>query len=569
MNKEILSRVRESFFSVGPFFLLILLIHFSGFFMLGSTDQGTLFDNGYQSIFTPGFYSGYGARAFNPTVLSVLIAFPLMVLGMSFFGMGADQAMEKMGAAVGSSLTKRRSVVLLALVSLLIGTLVTFAEPDLTLYSEQLMGPSGKYVLIIVISVGVGLLLALAFVRILFQWNYRLIVMFIYAAVFGLGCLVNKDSFFPIVLDGSGVTIGSISVPFVMAMGISVAQVRGSKNAEDDSFGITGLASLGPLVTVMLWAKAMEGVDFGTSFAGLVSDATEETALGVSQYSQLGGFYASVASSSALDILLSLAPLTVIFFIYDFCFLHLDWNHRLKIVVGLVETFCGLFVFMLGVNSGFITAARQMGRAFGTIDYYNNFYAVILICLLIGVLIILAEPAIHVLGKQVEEVSRGSVSVPELYVSLCIGVSMALVISAIRVRYQIPYMYFIVPILLASLLLTFFVPKLFSALAFDSAGVASSTMSSAFLMPMIVSMAYVIYSGDSTAAPTADQVTEMISYGTGVLGLVYVCPLLTIQAVGAYGRVKSLAAMAVNRRRVTEPDDAQIIELPNGEPNSL
>ena len=557
-----MGRLKESVSSIGPFFILILVIHFTGVFMIGSPDPGKLASGG--TVFDLGYYSSYGQYAFTPSLLVFILAFPLMVVGMSLFGMGADQAMEKMGSAVGASLTKKRSIALLAIASLLIGTLVTFAEPDLTIFSSQLMGEKNKYVLIIIISVGVGLLLALAFVRIIFQWDYRLILMFIFAVVFALGCFVNRESFFPIVFDSSGVTIGSVTVPFVLAMGISVAQIRGSKNAEDDSFGLTGLAGLGPLITCMIWAKVMDSTmaegQFGNTFAGLV-DVSESFAYGPTQYGQLSNIYASEAGGAALDTLRGLAPLAVMFFLYDLAVLHLDWKQRWRILAGLVETYIGLFIFMLGVNTGFMSVARQMGRAFGTEQFSNNFYAVILICLLIGMLIILAEPAVHVLGKQVEEVSQGSIRVRELYVALCAGVGLAVVLCVLRVQYQLSILYFAIPLILASLIMALVSPKIFTALAFDSAGIASSTMASAFIMPLVVCMAIQKFQGSG-----GDVTETVISYGTGVVGMVFLCPLLSIQVLGVIGRVKLMTSLAINRRRIMEPDDSQVVHIPSGEP---
>ncbi len=559
MPKELLSRLRESVTSIGPFFLLILAIHFTGLFMVGSPDPAG--SSAIGSVFQSGYYSHYGEYVFTPSFLVFLIAFPLMVFGMSLFGIGADQAMEKMGAAVGASLTKKRSIILLAVASLLIGALVTFAEPDLTIFSTQLMGEQGKYVLIIIISLGVGLLLALAFVRIIFQWDYRLILALIFAVVFGLGCFVNREAFFPIVFDSAGVTIGSITVPFVLAMGISVAQIRGSRNAEDDSFGLTGLAGLGPLITCMIWAKIMDEIvpagNFAEYFGGLV-EVTDALAYGPTQFAQLGSVYAAEAGGAALDILLGLAPLAGLFIIYDFAVLHLDWKHRLKIFVGLVETYVGLFIFMIGVNTGFMPVARQLGRAFGSTGYQDNFYAVILMCLAIGTLIILAEPSVHILGKQVEEVSQGSIKTRDLYVALCLGVGLAVLMCVLRVQYLIDMRYMAIPMMLLSLLLAMFSPKIFTALAFDSAGIASSTMASAFILPMVVSMA---------TARFPNNTEQVLSYGTGVVGMVFLCPLVAILILGIVGRCKAQVRLAINRRRVVEFDDSQVVHLPCGEPN--
>lgn len=557
MFKEITGRVKESASSLGPFFALILLIHFSGFFMVGSVDMGILQNVDIHSVFEPGFYETYYAvYAFTPVLVCFLLAFPLMVLGMALYGMGADQAMTKMGMAVGSSLTKKKQIGLLFVASFLLGTLCTFAEPDLTVFSTQLMGEGGKYVLISIISIGVGLLLALALVRILFQWDYKILMYVIFLVTFGLGMLVNRETFFPVVFDGSGVTIGSITVPFVLAMGIAVAQIRGSANAEDDSFGITGLASLGPLITVFVWAKIMDMIGVNDQFfAGILGNAANANATGPATFGVLGSFYASATVSSLTDTAVAMAPLVVFFFAYDLLFIRLNKTETLKIVVGLVEAFVGLSVFMIGINSGFIPVARQLGMAFASSGFQSHFYAVMIACGLIGFLIILGEPAVHVLSKSVEEVSRGSISVKELYVALCCGVAGALILGIAKVQFQWEMKYIVIPLLVIFFLLALFVPKLFTGLALDSAGIASSTMASAFLLPMEIGMAMVKFGPSNTE--------QVVRYGTGMVGLVYICPLIAIELLGLYGKAKNHVLYEINRNRVMEPDDSQIIHLGN------
>ena len=561
MFKVVYERIKESFLSIGPFFLVILILHFSGLLMIGSTVNvnGNIFSEA--SIFQGNFYSDYyGKYVFSPALICFLIAFPLMVLGMSFYGIGADNAVDKMGAAVGSSLTKKKSIILLFIVSALLGGLCTFAEPDLTVFSTQLMGEGGKYVIISIVSLGVGLLLGLAFIRIIFQWSYKIILYIIFLIAFGLGILINRESFFPIVFDGMGVTIGSITVPFVLSMGIAVAQLRGGKNAEDDSFGLNGLASLGPIITIFLWAKITTtiGFDAESLFGSVVSGSSG--GIGPMNYASLGSHYLDAFISSITDVGIAILPLIVFFLTYNFIFLKLSLKELEKIFIGLVETFLGLTVFMVGINSGFMIVARQLGVAFSSTGFQDHFYVVILLCILIGTLIILAEPAVHVLCKQVEEVSRGSIGIKELYGALCVAVCAALLFGILKVQFRIDITVIIIPLLLLFFILTLFVPNIYTGLALDSAGIASSTMASAFLLPMEIAMFVAKY-------PTASA-EETVRYGTGMVGLVYICPLLAIEILGVYGKVKSNIVFRINQARIIEADDKQVIHLENNEPLS-
>lgn len=556
MFKLIGERLKESAQSILPFFSIILIIHFSGLYMIGNTANSNN-ELMYGMVFDGSIYANYSQVVFNPTFLTFLIALPLMIIGSSLFGIGADQAMEKMGTMVGSNLTKRKSIFMLVFVSFLLGTLCTFAEPDLTVFSKQLLGGGQEYVLITIISIGVGLLMGLAFMRVIFQWNFKIVLYFLFIIVFALCILIDRQSFFPIIFDGSGVTVGSITVPFVLAMSIAVAQMRGG-NAEDDSFGISGLGSIGPLITVAIWAKFQTNIS-DEWFKNIIPDST----VLANDYSNFGSYYGGVILDSIKDVSLSLAPLTIFFFIYELIFLHLKKNDVIKIVIGLVETFFGLSIFLIGVNSGLMIVGRQMGESFATNGFQNNFYVVVLMCIVIGLLVILAEPAVKILGKQVEDVSRGSIGLKEIYISLCTGVCLAFVFGILKVQYEWDVIGIYVPVLLITFILTLFSPDFYTALAFDSAGIASSTMTSAFLLPMCIGFAVSKFGG-----PMQDftgQYENITRYGTGVLGLVYVFPLMTIELLGVYGKIKQTAIYNINRKRIMEPDDSQIIHLPNEE----
>lgn len=550
MAKELWGRIKEGIFSIGPIYLVLLLIDISGLFLFDSKPiEGSV---QFENIFTPNYYANnYASSVFGPFTLCLLISFIPLVLGSSLFGMGADQAMSRIGTAIGENITKKRSLILLGVVALLMGTLVTLAEPDLSVFSAQLMGENHKWVMVAVVSIGVGLLLAFALIRILKQWSYKFCIVGLEFIVFALALLIDKDKFMPIIFDGAGTTTGSISAPFIVAFGIAVAQVKGSKDAENDSFGVSGLASLGPLITVPIMCMFSENINFS------IDIPTPYTLLTEQGYNGLGALYGSNLLDAMQDTLFSLAPVLAFFIIYDLCFLHMKKKELIQIFIGFLYTFVGLSLFLMGVNSSFYPLAWKMGLAFGSNGYDGANFAVVLVIMgLLGLVIILAEPSVHVLAKQVEDVSRGSIRSKDLFFAMCAALMVVCILAVTRVKYinEIDYTVIIVALLLVSFAISFFVPDLFFALSFDSAGVASGTMSSAFLLPLCTGMSSALY--------PYDKELQMKS-GFGVIGLVAMISLVSIQLLGLYGNIKTYIKVRRSYKAIFTPDDSQVIHLPS------
>lgn len=554
MFKELSGRIKESLFSILPIVMVLLFLHFSGVFMF----DGDVTKN----VFTPSFYqNNYVNSLIGPFLVCFLISIIPMILGSSLFGMGADQAMTKMGTLMGSSLTKKRSALLLGLVTGMMGGILTFAEPDITFFSTQLMGEQGKYVMIIVISLGVGLLLGIGFVRIMKQWSYKFVMICLWFVVFGLASIADHE-FLPIAFDGAGSTIGSLSAPFIVAMGIGVASVKGSKNAEDDSFGISGLAGLGPLVTVILIDLiAKKTIDQQVQ----LSPSDAYNSLKDYSYSGIGSVYGSNILSALQDVAISISPILVFFFVYNFFWLKIAKKELISIIIGLVYTCLGLTLFLAAVNSGFIPVGWKMGVNFSSYEG-ANFGLVIGVMALVGLVIILAEPSVHVLGKQIEEVSRGAIRSHSLFVALCFALMSACILGVLRAKFpSINYAMIQVILFFVSLVLSFFVPTIYFALSFDSAGVASGTMASAFLLPICSGLAYTLYPYD----PSNGISNSSIQGGFGVIGLVSTCSIIAIQVLGAYGEIKRRMMVRNAMSKIFASDDSQVIHLKNGEPGSM
>ncbi|MCD8256919.1 MAG: DUF1538 domain-containing protein, partial [Oscillospiraceae bacterium] len=183
-------------------------------------------------------------------VMLFLVGAVLLVIGMGFFQLGAEMAMTPLGEGIGMQISRTRKVGIILLVGFLMGFLITISEPDLQVLAEQVPAIPNS-ILILTVAVGVGLFLALAILRIIFRISLSTLLMFLYAALLLLS-FFTPTNFVAIAFDSGGVTTGPMTVPFIIAMGVGIASIRGDKDAASDSFGLVALSSVGPVVAVLL-----------------------------------------------------------------------------------------------------------------------------------------------------------------------------------------------------------------------------------------------------------------------------------------------------------------------------
>lgn len=520
MSKEFLSKLKESFVSISPIILLLIVLNFaSPYFRM---DEGTLA---------------------GPTFTSFVISTVPLILGMTLFNMGAEKAMGKIGEVVGTTLTKRKSLALLAIIAFLLGTLITIAEPDLTVLSQRLLPSGPNWLLVVIAAIGVGAMLAVAVLRVILQKSIKIWLVIAYGLVFALGCMADPD-FFPLVFDSGGATTSAISSPFIIAFGVGIATVRGGKNAEDDSFGYAGLCSLGPLITVMLLGIFL---DKGYILENLGLELDTMTT-NIDSFAQLGPYYAEQTISAITDVSLSISPIVIFFFGYNF-FLKLKGRDLLSIVIGLVYTYVGLVIFLLGANVGFIPVATALGSNFVSMADW----IFLLFGAAIGFVIILAEPAVHVLADQVAEVTSGTIRKSHVLLALSVGTTFSVLCNVLRILYDIPIIYFLATIYIVAFVLVFFVPDIYVAIAFDSTGVATGTLSSCFLLPLFIGY---------TSLKSGNNVETVLKDGFGIIGMISTMPIIAIEVLGLYGKLKTKLAYHEALKRVKEPDDSQVIHLP-------
>ena len=459
----------------------------------------------------------------------------LLILGIGLFNMGADLAMTPMGEHIGAGLTKSKKLTVLLVVCFIMGVLITIAEPDLSVLAEQVSTVMNSTLLIVMVGVGVGLFLLLAVCKIVFKKNLSMLLMFAYLALF-MVCAVllelkgeDGSMFFPLAFDSGGVTTGPITVPFLMALGLGISTTVGGKNSNENSFGLIALGSVGPMIAVLLLSATSKG----------------ELTYTLPDYSMsavTGANFGPEVLRILLDVLKALGLIVVFFFILQFSVLKLPKRKIIQIIIGIVYTFLGLVLFLGAATVGFMPIGFEIGSQVAS---YNS-GIMIALGFVFGAVVVLAEPAVHVLNKQVEDVTDGAVKKREMMIALALGVGLSIGLSMIRIIFGFSLLWYLVPGYIISLGLSFFVPGLYTAIAFDSGGVASGPLTSSFILPMAI--------GTCSALDG-----NVLGSAFGVVSMVAMVPLITIQVLGFKAIVSRRMRQKLTERRIFAADDEQII----------
>lgn len=449
------------------------------------------------------------------TLMLFLTGSVLLILGMSIFTLGSDLAMIPMGEAIGSELTKSCRIGLIAGGGFLLGVVVTVAEPDLQVLTKQVPAVPDM-ALVAAVAFGVGVFLVLALLRIIFQISLSHLFLASYVLIFTVAAFAAPD-YLAVAFDSGGVTTGPITVPFILALGMGVSTVLAGKSSEEDSFGLCALCSVGPILTVLIM-----GIFFDSSASGYAYESPSE----VGSMRELSGLYASTFLDFFQEVCVILLPILVMFLLLQILRLRLSRTVLIKIFVGIVYTIVGLSVFLTGVNVGFMPAGKFLGGFLARLPYR---WILIPLAAVIGFFVVYAEPAVHVLNKQVEDITSGAISQKMMMAGLSCGVSIALCLSMVRIMWHIDIWYFLLPGYAVALALTFFTPRVFTAVAFDSGGVAAGTMAAAFLLPFAAGVCEAFGGNIMTDA-------------FGIVAMVAMMPLITVQVMGLLYRIKTSSA---------------------------
>ena len=486
--KRVLLKLREAFISVLPVTVIVLVLAATPLVDFSATE---LWAFGVSAIF--------------------------LILGIGLFNLGADLAMTPMGEQIGGGLTKSKKIAVLLIVCFLMGVFITVAEPDLSVLAEQVKTVMNSAVLIATVGAGVGIFLLIAVFKIILRKDLSAILMFFYMVLFALCALLiesGKNDFLAMCFDSGGVTTGPITVPFIMALGVGIATTIGGKNSNENSFGLVALCSIGTILAVMILSMSAKGeLTYTTPAYTFASELND---------------FGNVLLATCREVVIALALIVVFFTVIKLTVLKMPKPKIIKIVIGITLKFVGL----------------ELGKMLA-----DNRVVLVVFGLVLGMVVVLAEPAIHVLNKQVEEVTGGGVTKKEMLLALCLGVGLAIALSMIRIIYEFSVLYYLIPGYLISLGLSFFVPKLYTAIAFDSGGVASGPLTSGFILPLAIGACSVL---------AGDKVLEL---AFGVVAMVAMIPLITIQALGFKAVMSAKARNRIAMKRILSADDEQIIDF--------
>ncbi len=505
MKNVLLKKLKESAISVIPIVLLVLAVNLTPLINLSTTE-----------------------------VVTFIVGAVFLIIGISLFNLGSSLAMEPMGEHIGSGLTKLKKMSILVGVCFLMGIFITVAEPDLSVLASQISAIIDNKLLIITVGVGTGFFLMLSVLKMIFRVHLSSLLMFFYMLLFALAAILisqGGEKLLPMAFDSGGVTTGPITVPFIMALGIGIAQTLGGKNAEENSFGLIAMCSVGPILAVLV---------LGCTVSGEIGDIVPNYTLNV-EFSNI----IHTALHTAKEVIIALGLIILFFIILQIVILKLPKNKLLQITIGIAYTFLGLVIFLSSVAVAFLPIGYKLGT-----ELAANKPVLIMFSLVLGMVVVLAEPAVQVLNRQVEEITEGTVSRRAMMIALSIGVGISLCLSIIRIIFDFSVLYYIVPGFMISLGLSFFVPGLYTAIAFDSGGVASGPLTSSFILPFAVGACHILQGQEG-----------ILIDAFGMVAMVAMAPLITIQLLGFKSIVSRSIQQKIATSRILNSDDEQIIHF--------
>ncbi len=449
----------------------------------------------------------------------------LLIIGLTVFLLGVDLGIQPMGERCGAELTKKRNLALLVGVAFVIGFMVTVAEPDIQVFGDQVrsvFSHVNKLSLVVIIAVGVGLFIMIGLLRTVMNLSIKLTLLITYALLFAVAFFVPNE-FVGVAFDSGGATTGPMTVPFILALGLGVSSVRSD---DKSSFGLTGVTSVGPVMAVLVYALVLAG----SGTVGDVASCAEAAAVATGGVAETGFFapFSAAMPGIVLESLLSISPLVLMLVVFQLTLLKMSARQIIRVIIGLVYSFVGLLLFLCGVQGGFMPAGTELGMVLGAkAATMGGGWFALLICtgLVLGAIVVCAEPAVWVLTEQVEQVSSGTIKRKVLLVFLAAGAAAAIGLALWRAVEGFSLKFILVPGYIAAMLLMIFSPPLFTGIAFDSGGVASGPITSTFVLSFTLGASKSV--GGSTDA-------------FGVIALVAMMPLIAIQLLGIiYQRKKS------------------------------
>ena len=518
-GKEWLSKFKESLLSSGP--IIVVIIAF--FLVTRFVVNPELFKSSNGTIIALS----------DDQMISFGVAAAMIVVGMALFNLGTEQSMTEIGRIIGGSLIKKNKFFFVIAMTFIIGVLVTIAEPDLSVLSNQI--GINSQIIIWTIGVGVGLFLVVGVIRTTLHQSLNVMFLAFYGLCFALLYFIDPR-FLPICFDSGGVTTGPVTVPFLLGFGLGMAANRGGKNSED-SFGLTALCSIGPILAIVCISLILKSTGKGLPETYPVDNASLSSIWEALLHDSLG---------TMKSVSLSVVPILLFFIVYELIFIRISGRDLARIIIGMAITYVGLVLFLSAVEWGFMPIAQTVGNMLGTSTTMH--YVAIAIGALFGIFGVLAEPAVHVLVGQMEQVSDGRIRKFHVLIILALANGVAVALAVLRAHFRFGLEFYIIPGYIIAFFLSFLVPKIYTAMAFDSGGVASGPMTSTFVLPFCIGFAL------STGV-------DVYLYGFGLVALVAMMPIIVIQALGLQAKLQYKLALYRARKRIVEDNDEQIIHF--------
>ncbi len=513
MIKGLNAATRESLLAVLPISIIVLILSFTPLAHL-ETDE----------------------------VVAFIISAIILIIGIALFTQGANMAIKPIGGRIGSSLLKQNKLFLLILITFIMGFLVAIAESDLSVLLNQVHKIFDNTLVLILIGIGLGLFAVLSVIKIIFKVNLQTLLLFSYLALFGLTTIVFENGnglFLPLAFDAGYATSGSVVVPFMMAYGVGLARIVGGRGRKDNSFGVIALCTIGPIMMVLIYELHLgrEVVDNAKALdLSIIETYKMEDDLPLA--------FLEAFLESAKEVAIALGLIAIVFLILNFTIIKLPKDKLIQFIVGLLYTFVGHVLFLTGAKVGYLPIGFRIGESLAE----NNQIVLVIVGFILGVVTVFAEPNVHIVSRQIEEVTTGGVTRRSLLIAICVGVGISTCLSLIRVVFEFSILYYIIPIILISFLLSFFVPKIYTAIAFDSGAVASGPLTVSFILPLAVG--------------ACSQLNGSVLYdGFGLIAMVSMVPVITIQTLG----FRAIIAKRIDNKRklkkIISSDDEQIINF--------
>lgn len=449
--------------------------------------------------------------------LKLAVGYVCVVFGQALFLVGLDSSILPIGKMVGKSLIKLKKMALIVFFGLLFGLLATVAEPALAVLARQthmVMPAVNETVFIWITGAGIGLFVGFSLYRVVRDMSIKTVFAALYIAIF-LAVIFVPEQFVALAFDGSGATTGDVSVPFILSIGLGISVTMSKHKTNDDTFGIIGIASAGPILAVFLYGIILRAMRGGTlPPAGVYDPGAAESFVEI-VLSNLGG------------VALALFPVVLVFIPFQFFLIRQSKKEFVKVLLGTIPVYIGLLIFLSGIDFGFAFAGKYIGEVFLDPARPGGFkWLLLIVAFVLGAAITLSEPAVTVLGEQLEEITNGHIRKMTIRLTLAIGIGVASVLSIVKILTQVNILWFLVPLYAAALIMMKFTSRLFVGLAFDSGGVTGGALTSAFLTPLTLGVAQAV------AATAGGAAQSVLTNGFGIIAFISVTPLIAVQTLG-------------------------------------